>query len=194
MTTKAYAAQSAKSPLAPFSFERREPLPTDVQIEILYCGVCHSDLHQARNEWGDFATIYPWCPATRSSAASRKSGKDVKKFKEGDLAARRLHGGFVPHLRELQGGPGAVLPAASRPSPTTAPDKHSGGVTFGGYSDRIVVDEAFVAEGLGQGSISPPPRRCCAPASPPIRRCATGRSARDRRSASSASAASGTWA
>jgi alcohol dehydrogenase (NADP+) len=63
MTTKAYATASASSPLAPFLLTRREPLPTDVDIEILYCGVCHSDLHQARNEWGEFApTAYPCVP------------------------------------------------------------------------------------------------------------------------------------
>ena len=65
--TPAYAATAATSPLTPFSIKRREPGPTDVQIEILFCGVCHSDIHNVRNEWG--GTTYPWCPATKSSAA-----------------------------------------------------------------------------------------------------------------------------
>ena len=66
--TLGYAAESAQSPLAPFSFPRREPLPQDVQIEILYCGVCHSDLHTVRNEWTG-TNVIRWCPDTRSLAA-----------------------------------------------------------------------------------------------------------------------------
>src|SRR3954454_12851336 len=84
-TTKAYAAQSATSPLAPFSITRREPLPTDIVIDILYCGVCHSDLHQARNEWRN--TTYPVVPGHEIVGRVIKTGRDVKKFKEGDLAA-----------------------------------------------------------------------------------------------------------
>ena len=82
--TAGYAAQSATTPLAPFSFERREPGPKDVQIEILYCGVCHSDLHTARNEWTN--TIYPVVPGHEIVGRVSKVGSQVKKFKAGDAA------------------------------------------------------------------------------------------------------------
>jgi uncharacterized zinc-type alcohol dehydrogenase-like protein len=143
MSTKAFAAQTAKSPLGPFSLTRREPLPTDVQIEILYCGVCHSDLHQARNEWSEFApTAYPCVPGHEIVGRVTKVGKDVKKFKVGDRAAV---GCMVDSCR--------TCPSCTRgleqycqhfPTLTyNGKDKHSGGVTYGGYSNSIVVDEAF---------------------------------------------------
>src|SRR5262249_55605812 len=84
-TVKAWAAQSADSPLAPFSISRREPLPTDVVIDILYCGVCHSDLHTVRNEW--HGTTYPAIPGHEIVGRVVKTGSDVKKFRAGDLAA-----------------------------------------------------------------------------------------------------------
>ena len=80
-----YAAQSAQSPMAPFSFQRREPGPLDVAIEILYCGVCHSDLHTARNEWKN--TIYPALPGHEIVGRVTAVGSQVKRFKKGDLAA-----------------------------------------------------------------------------------------------------------
>src|SRR6476469_6275055 len=85
MSSKAYAAKSAADSLAPFSLTRRDPLPTDVVIDILYCGVCHSDLHQARNEWHN--TVYPCVPGHEIVGRVVKVGRNVKKFKEGDLAA-----------------------------------------------------------------------------------------------------------
>src|SRR5882757_9971613 len=85
MRTKAYSALSATSPVAPFSLDRRAPLPSDVQIEILFCGVCHSDIHQVRNEWQN--TIYPCVPGHEIVGRVVKVGREVKKFKEGDLAA-----------------------------------------------------------------------------------------------------------
>ena len=85
-STKAYAATLGSTPLAPFSFERRDPTPNDVQIEILFCGVCHSDLHIARNEWGG-RTQYPCVPGHEIVGRVVKVGRDVKKFREGDLAA-----------------------------------------------------------------------------------------------------------
>src|SRR6202008_4773743 len=84
IATKAYAAQAPTTPLAPFSFERRDPGPHDVQIEILYCGVCHSDIHQVRGEWGN--SIYPMVPGHEIVGRVVKVGDHVKKFKEGDLA------------------------------------------------------------------------------------------------------------
>ena len=83
--TKAYAAYSATTPLAPFSFERRDPGPKDVQIEILYCGVCHSDLHTVRSEWGE--ALYPLVPGHEIVGRVVKVGGEVSRFKEGDLAA-----------------------------------------------------------------------------------------------------------
>ena len=105
--TTGYAAHSSTSPLQPFSFERREPGPQDVQIDILYCGVCHSDLHTARNEWTN--TTYPVVPGSRdyrSSGQDRRPGAQI----QGRRPRRgRLHGGFRPRLPKLPGGTGAVL-------------------------------------------------------------------------------------
>ena len=81
--TKAYAAPSPKEALAPFSFQRREVQPKDVQIDILFCGVCHSDIHQARDEWGGF--IYPMVPGHEIVGRVIKAGNGVTKFKVGDL-------------------------------------------------------------------------------------------------------------
>ncbi len=81
---KSYAAQSATTPLAPFSFERRDVGAHDVQIEILYCGVCHSDIHQARSEWGP--AIYPLVPGHEIVGRVLQVGSEVTRFKAGDLA------------------------------------------------------------------------------------------------------------
>src|SRR5438309_10877775 len=84
ISVRGYAAQSRQSPLAPFRFERREPRPHDVLIEILYCGVCHSDIHQARDEWGE--SIYPMVPGHEIVGRVARVGDEVTRFKEGDLA------------------------------------------------------------------------------------------------------------
>src|SRR6476661_7620578 len=86
MKTKAYAALNEKDPLVPFQFERREPRPHDVHIEILYCGVCHSDIHQVRNEW-DGSSIYPMVPGHEIVGRVKNVGSAVSKFKIGGLAA-----------------------------------------------------------------------------------------------------------
>ena len=140
MSTKAYAAQTATSDLAPFSIERREPGPHDVHIDILYCGVCHSDLHQARNEWHN--TIFPCVPGHEIVGRVTKIGAHVTKFKEGDLAAV---GCMVDSCRTCTSCE-AGLEQYCLQFPTftyNGQDKHLGGITYGGYSDAIVVDEAF---------------------------------------------------
>jgi len=143
-TAKAYAAKSAASGLAATSIKRRAPLPTDVQIDILYCGVCHSDLHQVRNEWENMMpTVYPCVPGHEIVGRVVKAGSAVKKFKEGDLAAV---GCLVDSDRTCPNcRAGNEQFCDSMPAFTyNAEDKHLGGVTYGGYADSIVVDEAFV--------------------------------------------------
>jgi uncharacterized zinc-type alcohol dehydrogenase-like protein len=140
-STKAYAASAANSPLAPFSFDRREPTPKDVQIDILFCGVCHSDLHIARNEWG--GTTYPCVPGHEIAGRVVKVGKDVKKFKEGDLAAV----GCLVNSDRVCENCRADLEQFCESGPTftyNSPDPHTGGMTYGGYSKSIVVDQDFV--------------------------------------------------
>src|ERR1700676_2219024 len=141
---KAYAARSASSGLAQDTIKRRQPRPQDVEIEILYCGVCHSDLHQVRDEWHDFlATVYPCVPGHEIVGRVVRAGKDVKKFKEGDLAAV---GCLVDSDRVCENCR-AGLEQYCEKIPTftyNGEDKVLGGVTYGGYSDSIVVDEAYV--------------------------------------------------
>ena len=140
---KAYAATSSSSPLASTTITRRDPKETDVQIEILFCGICHSDLHQVRNEWSEFmATVYPCVPGHEIVGRVTKVGSAVKKFKVGDLAAVGCMVDSDGTCPECKAGLEQFCP-----DPTFTynfPDKHLGGVTYGGYSDGIVVDERFV--------------------------------------------------
>src|ERR1035438_897474 len=141
--TKAYSAGSATSSLASTTIARRDPTEHDVQIEILFCGICHSDLHSVRNEWSEFMpTVYPIVPGHEIVGRVTKVGSAVTKYKPGDLAAvgclvdsdrtcPRCKAGlenFCPNLRLT----------------FNSPDDHLGGVTYGGYSGSIVVDERFV--------------------------------------------------
>jgi alcohol dehydrogenase (NADP+) len=139
--TNGYAAQSAKSPLAPFSFERRDPGPRDVQIDILYCGVCHSDLHTARNEWTN--TTYPCVPGHEIVGRVAKVGKDVRNFKEGDFAAVGCLVGSDMTCPSCKAGLEQYCDTGFVGT-YNSEDKISGGITFGGYSKAIVVDEHFV--------------------------------------------------
>jgi uncharacterized zinc-type alcohol dehydrogenase-like protein len=142
MPTKAYAAASADAALAPFSLNRREPLPTDVDIEILYCGVCHSDLHQARNEWHN--TIYPCVPGHEIVGRVVRVGPSVKKFKEGDLAAVGCMVDSCRTCDNCKAGLEQYCTNGATVFTYNGKDKHANGTqTFGGYSERIVVDEAF---------------------------------------------------
>lgn len=140
-SAKAYAAQSASSPVAPFTINRRDPLAKDVEIDILYCGVCHSDLHQVRNEWSN--TVYPCVPGHEIVGRVVKVGSGVTKFKEGDLAAV---GCMVDSCRECPDCKDGMEQYCDHVPVFTynGQDKHLGGPTFGGYSEKVVVDEAFV--------------------------------------------------
>jgi len=143
-TVKAYAARSASSPLAPHSIPRREPRSQDVQIDILYCGVCHSDLHQVRNEWQSaMPTAYPCVPGHEIVGRVVKTGGAVKKVKEGDLAAV---GCMVDSCRRCASCREGLEQYCENGLTLTynSEDKHLGGVTYGGYSESIVADEAFV--------------------------------------------------
>jgi uncharacterized zinc-type alcohol dehydrogenase-like protein len=143
-SARAFSAQSATSSLAATSIPRRVPTPTDVQIEILYCGVCHSDLHQVRNEWqGMMPTTYPCVPGHEIVGRVVKVGPAVTRFKAGDLAAV---GCMVDSCRVCANCRAGEEQFCEKIPIFTynGPDKYLGGVTFGGYSDSIVVDEAFV--------------------------------------------------
>src|SRR5215218_9095285 len=141
--TKAYSAAGAASPLAATSIPRREPTDRDVQIEILFCGICHSDLHAVRNEWSEFMpTVYPIVPGHEIVGRVTKVGADVTRYKVGDLAA-------VGCLVDSDGSCPNCKAGLENFCPNltltyNSPDKHLGGVTYGGYSDSIVVDEHFV--------------------------------------------------
>jgi uncharacterized zinc-type alcohol dehydrogenase-like protein len=141
---KAYAAQTSTSSLAPFTFLRRSPRPQDVQIEIQYCGVCHSDLHQVRNEWqAVMPTVYPCVPGHEIVGRVVKVGSAVKKFKEGDTAAV---GCMVDSCRICANCRAGEEQYCENSLILTynGEDKVLGGVTYGGYSSSIVVDEAYV--------------------------------------------------
>jgi uncharacterized zinc-type alcohol dehydrogenase-like protein len=139
--TKAFAARNATSPLGPFDFERREPGPHDVQFEILYCGVCHSDIHQVRNEWGN--SIYPMVPGHEIVGRVTKVGDHVKKFKAGDLAGV---GCLVDSCRECENCKEGLEQYCKNGSVGTynALERDGKTVTYGGYSNHIVVNEGFV--------------------------------------------------
>lgn len=136
-----YAAQTPQTPLSPFTFERRDPGPTDVQIEILYCGVCHSDIHTVRDEWG--GTLYPCLPGHEIVGRVTAVGNSVTRFKTGDLAGV---GCMVDSCRSCASCREGLEQYCEVGFVATynGPDKHTGGYTFGGYSRAIVVDETFV--------------------------------------------------
>jgi uncharacterized zinc-type alcohol dehydrogenase-like protein len=140
---KAYAAGSATSPLASTTVTRRDPTERDVQIEILFCGICHSDLHQVRNEWsGVMPTVYPCVPGHEIVGRVTRVGSAVTGFKPGDLAAVGCLVDTDRTCPECKAGLEQFCP-----NPTLTynfPDKHLGGVTYGGYSESVVVDEHFV--------------------------------------------------
>jgi alcohol dehydrogenase (NADP+) len=140
IASRGYAAQQASAPLAPFAFERRTPGPKDVQIEIAYCGVCHSDLHQAKNEWG--GSFFPMVPGHEIVGVVTAVGSEVTTVAIGDRAGV---GCLVDSCRTCascrDGEEQYCTPGATFTYNSKTPD---GGITYGGYANNIVVDEAFV--------------------------------------------------
>ncbi len=154
-TTKSYAAQNSTQPLTPYQAKRRDPLPTDVQIDILYCGVCHSDIHTARNEWRN--TVYPCVPGHEIVGRVIKVGSKVKKFKEGETVgvgclvdSCRVCSSCQENLEQhCENGPIFTY---------NSPEKYIGAMTFGGYSQNIVVTQDFVlkiSSKLNLAAVSP---------------------------------------
>jgi alcohol dehydrogenase (NADP+) len=141
--TAGYAAHSATAPLKPFSFARREPAPKDVRIEILYCGVCHSDLHTAKNERTN--TTYPVVPGHEIVGRVSKVGSDVTKFKVGDQVGV---GCMVDSCRFCESCKAGLENYCENGPVFTynSEDKILAGMTYGGYSRSIVVDEDFVLQ------------------------------------------------
>lgn len=141
MNVSGYAAQSAAGPLEPFAFTRREPRPNDVVIDILFCGVCHTDLHLARNHGG--FTSYPIVPGHEIIGRVRQVGATVNRFKAGDLVGVGCMVDSCQHCRPcLKGWEQDCTEGATFTYNST--DRHDGMPTFGGYSDAIVVTEKFV--------------------------------------------------
>ena len=138
---KGYAAQSATEPLGPFSFNRRDLRPHDVQIEIIYCGVCHSDLHTVRSEWGP--STYPCVPGHEIVGRVKAVGDHVKKVKVGDLAGV---GCLVDSCRECKNCKQGLEQFCQNGATFTynSKDRVDGTNTYGGYSNVIVTDESFV--------------------------------------------------
>ena len=141
--SKAYAAASATSPLAGTTIARRDPTEHDVQIEILFCGICHSDLHSVRNEWSEFMpTVYPIVPGHEIVGRVTTTGSAVTKYKTGDLVAVGCLVDSDRTCPQCKAGLENFCPDLR--FTFNSPDKYLGGMTYGGYSDSIVVDEHFV--------------------------------------------------
>jgi uncharacterized zinc-type alcohol dehydrogenase-like protein len=141
LPSRGYAAASARSPLAPFEFERRAPGPKDVHIDILFCGVCHSDLHQARDEWG--GSLFPMVPGHEIIGRVKQVGAEVTRFAAGNLVGV---GCMVDSCRQCADCREGLEQFCQKTAIFTynSPDPISGGSTYGGYSDQIVVDQDFV--------------------------------------------------
>ncbi len=140
-TTPVYAAASASSPLAPFSIERREPHKDEMLIDILYCGVCHSDIHQARDEWG--GSIFPMVPGHEIVGRVARVGDGVERFKPGDMVGV---GCFVDSCRvcpQCRAGEEQYCDAGMTATYNSR-ERDGGAPTYGGYSTRIAVNQDYV--------------------------------------------------
>jgi uncharacterized zinc-type alcohol dehydrogenase-like protein len=147
MKSVAYGVETATSPVAPMTIERREPGHHDVLIDIMYCGICHSDIHQARNEWGGHS-LYPMVPGHEIVGRVSKVGSHATKFKLGQLVGV---GCMVDSCRHCEACDDSVFTY-------NAKDPKHGGLTFGGYAERITVDENFVVsvpENLDTKAVAP---------------------------------------
>ena len=150
-----YAAASGTSPLAPLNFKRRDPGADDVQIDILWCGVCHSDLHTARGEWG--GTLYPCIPGHEVIGRVVATGKDVKRFKAGDVVGVGCMVDACLTCPSCAEGLEQYCETGFTGTYNGA-DPHTGGHTFGGYSNKIVVRQHFVLKipaGLDPAATAP---------------------------------------
>ncbi len=139
---KGYAVHNEKDSLKPWDFQRRDPGPHDVQIQILYCGVCHSDIHQVRGEWGN--SMYPMVPGHEIVGRITAVGDQVKKFKPGDLAGI---GCMVDSCRECnncKNGKEQFCERGETVMTYNGRERKTGEITYGGYSDVILCDEAYV--------------------------------------------------
>lgn len=155
MKVHGYAAQGETTPVAPFEFERRAPRPDDVVINILYCGVCHTDLHQTRNDWGN--AFYPMVPGHEIIGRVSQVGSDVTRFTPGDTVGV---GVLVDSCRECAAClAGLEVYCENGPTQTyNDKDRHDGRQTYGGYSQTIIVSEKYVLripEGLDLRDAAP---------------------------------------
>src|SRR5271157_5675082 len=141
MDVRGYAAQSVKAPLAPYSFSRRDPRSDDVVIDILYCGVCHSDIHNVRNDWG--TGTYPMVPGHEIIGRVASVGKEVTRFKAGDHVGV---GCMVDSCRQCAACDQGLEQYCEKGNTLTYHDidRHDKMPTFGGYSEKIVVSDKFV--------------------------------------------------
>jgi alcohol dehydrogenase (NADP+) len=156
-TARAYAAFDKTSPFGPFTLERREPGPVDVQFDVLFCGICHSDLHTARSEWP--GTIYPCVPGHEIVGRVTRVGSAVSRFTNGSLVAV---GCMVDSCRTCASCRAGLEQYCDNNDITftyNSPDKRRpGSVTYGGYSNQLVVDEAFclrVPDTLDPAGVAP---------------------------------------
>ncbi len=155
MHTHAYAATSNDTPLGPFEFERREPGPVDVVIDILFCGICHSDLHAAKSEWG--GTTYPIVPGHEIVGRVLATGASVTEFKTGDLVGVGCMVDSCRHCTPCHEGMEQYCENGFTGT-YNSPEQGTGANTYGGYSDKIVVREEFVLnlpEGMDPAAAAP---------------------------------------
>ena len=154
---KAYSAASVTSPLSLDTIQRRDNTERDVQIEILFCGICHSDLHTVRNEWSSFVpTTYPCVPGHEIVGRVTKVGTAVINFKTGDMVGVGCMVDSDQSCPNCQADLEQFCPNST--FTYNSPDKHLGGITYGGYSENIVVDEKFVLripENLDLAGVAP---------------------------------------
>jgi len=151
-----YAAYDNTSPLRPYSFERRDPGPHDVQIDILYCGICHSDVHAARGEWGDVPR--PLVPGHEIVGRVTAIGGEVSKFKEGDLVGVGCMVDSCQHCKSCDDGLEQYCEGSGFVGTYLGVEKETGKPTNGGYSDKIVVSDRFVLkvpEGMDPAATAP---------------------------------------